>query len=106
MASCFVTNRDHIMGHKDMARRRIILEVGNLSAFTPFLMREAQGLRVWKLHGLIFITLTPYVLGLLGLGNHDSQSEAELRLDPCSPGCRKLRMKRQEVSHRVSRIAG
>ena len=34
-----------------------------------------------------------------------SQSEAELRLDPCSPGCRKLRMKRQEVSHRVSRIA-
>lgn len=79
MASCFVTNRDHIMGHKDMARRRIILEVSHLSAFTPFLMREAQGLRVWKLHGLTVITLTPYVLGLLGLGNHELCEKLNLK---------------------------
>lgn len=78
MASCFVTNRDFIMGPEDMARR-IILEVGHLSAFTPFLMREAQGLRVWKLHGLIVITLAPYVLGLLGLGNHELCEKLNLK---------------------------
>ena len=31
IVSCFVTNRDSITGHEDMARRRIILEVGVIS---------------------------------------------------------------------------